>query len=296
MATRKNAEAQDMPATVVEVLNGMAELDATGEMPVSVAKVAAEIAETPESVWALLGDLEDMGIVDSVGRGLSAEYFLLVPVNPGQAEEVITNMENETPKKRTTKKAAAAKPVAPAAEPKRRGRPRKVAEAEPVKTPAEVHKIPNAEAAREILAKANIVPAEPVSAPVSVEEAMTQEIVQSAPETAPEPPAAQTQTGLTRAQVAKEVKTVTVTHAEKAPATVNFDALIATYEAQKESASMDKENYSPPSEVRLPPLPQGVNANTWDMAYNSHGVNEHGTACARLFWAKRARDQFLAAA
>lgn len=305
MAIRKNAEAQDMPATIVEVLNGLAELEATGTPPTSVAKIAAEIAETPETVWLLLGKLEDMGIVDSVGRGLSAEYFLLVPVNPGQAEEVINSMESETPKKRTAKKAAA-KPVAqaetPATEPKRRGRPRKVAEPVEQKAPSEVHKIPNAAAAREILAKANTVPSAPVAAPVapvnaveSVEDILTQEIAKSVPDTLPEPPKEQTQTGLTRKEIAREAKTVTVTH-NPADILAQLNAMIATLEMQIKDASNVKDGYNSPSEMKLPPLPQGVNENVWYMAFNSHGVDENGTARARLFWTRRAREQYTQAA
>lgn len=71
---------------------------------------------------------------------------------------------------------------------------------------------------------------------------------------------------------------------------------LETFYAQASREHMDASNvrdgYVVPEEVKtLPPLPYGVNENTWDMAYNAFSVSERDTLSARLFWIKRALDQ-----
>lgn len=187
----------------------------------------------------------------------------------------------ETPVKATAKKAAA-KPEAPTAtEPKRRGRPRKTAEpAAAAKTPAEVHKIPNAEQAREILAKANIVPAEPVSVAT------------------PEPLKPGTKVILSDGTEGTVIADDVIKGGKFVPRaeTSEFDKYIAALENQKSNASNDKTGYTPPADVRVPALPQGVSENVWFMAYNASSVDARSTYSARLFWARLAKTQFETAA
>lgn len=71
-----------------------------------------------------------------------------------------------------------------------------------------------------------------------------------------------------------------------------LETFYAQASRERENATNVRDGYVVPEEVKtLPPLPYGVNENTWDMAYNAFSVSERDTLSARLFWIKRALDQ-----
>jgi hypothetical protein len=218
MAARKAVSAPTLDTDVLVKLFQIVEsFDSTEENPTGTTEIAEENGTTPTDTFNLLGMLADAELIDSVGRGLTAEWFISVPdVSTENAEsvarEALTNFTPETPKPATKA-------------------------------------IPKPEKAIESV------------------------------------------TGLTREQVAEEVKTVQV---EIPQNDVNFPTLISELRKVRENATNDPTGYVVPDEVILPPLPSGVNENTWDLAHNAFSTNARDTFTARLFWMERARDQFVA--
>lgn len=112
-------------------------------------------------------------------------------------------------------------------------------------------------------------------------------------ETKVKPAAVKSATGLTRAQVAKDAATVTVTplpvsepvKAEEPTAVVyDFTKAYAAIKTQRDNADQDRANWTELDDVDVPALPAGVNENAWFMAHNAQGVTERDTYSARLWW------------
>lgn len=114
-----------------------------------------------------------------------------------------------------------------------------------------------------------------------------------------EPPASETATGLTRAEIKAELPSVKleIIEPEEVVTPDAREALSKLYEETlkaRDEASNVREGYEIPAEVtELPSLPLGVSENVWNAAHNAFSVSERDTLSARLFYIGKALDQHV---
>lgn len=283
--TRKTAQPAQTPALDIETLVSLfvvvESFDSTKDNPTTTDDIVSETKRSLQDEFANLSILADAGLVD----GERNRWWIVAPnVTEANAAEVarkaLSGAKPSTPK-RATRKAVSA-PVEALTDELLDAEDVKemataVPETEP-KTPAEVHRIPNADKAREILAKANVVPS---STPEPLDKG-TKVIMQD---------------GSEGTVISDEVITGGKFVPAKPAEGFDFNALVASLTRLRDDASNVREGFTAPDEVTsLPPLPKGVNANTWDMVHNAHSNNLRDTYGARLWWARRAQQQYSAAA
>jgi len=263
MAARKAVSTPALDTDVLVKLFQIVEsFDSTEDNPTGTTEIADENGTTPTETFKFLEMLADAELIDSVGRGLNAEWFISVPdVSADNAEaiarEALANFTPEAPKPAT----------------KVRQTPKSSAD---LSERAQAAKLPEK-------VKDELTEGKPFKD--------AQDRAEFLDKVKDEPKPENTQTGLTREQVAKELKTVQVEIPQNA---FDFDNIIAILKSGRENATNDPTNYEEPAECIPAARPDGVNENVWYMAHNSFGKSPRDTFSARLFWMERARDQFVA--
>ena len=284
MASRpkNNSAALDLVKAFVTLQS----FDVTEDDPVSTEDFAAEMGVTPAEAFAALDSLADVELVDAKGRGLSAEWWISVPdVSAENAESIarealdgmVPVVKDEprklTPKEQEYKERTAynayaderaqgfiASDVLPAVEPVQ------AADGTNVTVPVDPENDPQG-ARRELDAS---------KGERLISEEKVSDIIASIRKDAPK-----------TADAVQELANKLESLSPKAlPVIDGLDQFIdaetgdMVYESRivKSGLALDE-----PSEI--PPTPEGVNANTWNMAHTAI------TQTARNYWAKRAEEQ-----